>query len=286
MRSPEDLSPHPINKNVYGPPTANTAYKDIRASMARNGFDPQQPLLITEDGRILRGCTRWAVAKSLKLEEVPCEVFTPKSPATAELEYRERIISGNLYRVKTQLMLAREQRAMVEIQQCLARNRMGHGGDGGPSKSTDRVGKIFGESGKSVQRRLKVLDAYEDYVAAGHNQKAERLLGFLEGQQITKALELISPASAPASAKKSPRVEVPDTIHARMTKAYSEFFEACAKARVAAEIELLEATLGRMRDDLGAARSRLRAGEASKVPFPTAPEGVKDALARLQDVLS
>jgi hypothetical protein len=60
--------------------------------------------------------------------------------------------------VKTQLMIAREQAMLVEIEKERGRRRMALGSDGGPSKSTDRVAQAFKRtSGKTVQRRLKIL---------------------------------------------------------------------------------------------------------------------------------
>src|SRR6266540_1233575 len=118
-----DLRPHPINKELYGPPTANSAYKDIKANMEHGGFDERHPLLVTEDRRILWGVTRWSVAKSLHIAEVPCEVFIPTSPQTAELEIEGEVVRGNMYRVKTQLTIAREQRKLLEVEKALARER-------------------------------------------------------------------------------------------------------------------------------------------------------------------
>jgi hypothetical protein len=254
-KSPDELRPHPLNRELYGPPTANTAYKDIRADMQRNGFDERWPLLITRDGRIIQGITRWSVSKSLALSQVPCEIFEPTNPEQAELEIERELIRGNNYRIKTQLMVAREQRKMLEVEAVLARGRMGSGSDGGESKSTDRVGKVYGESGKTIQRRQKVLAAIEKAEATEDRRKADRLTELLEGKHLVKALEMIQ-TKAP-KADKPVKVEVPRTFNDYSIKAYSEFFEACAKVRVSAELEILEATLGRMRDDLSAARARL-----------------------------
>ena len=254
MKSPADLRPHPLNKEIYGPPNANSAYKDIKANMARGGYDERHPLLVTEDGRILWGVTRWDIAKKQGLEQIPCIVFRPADPVTAELEIEGEIIRGNTYRTKSQIILAREQCKLLEVERELARRRMADGSDGGPSKSADRVGKIFGESGKTVQRRLKVLAGIEEAQLAGNNKKAARLTELLEGKRIIKALDVID---GKPPAKKPPKVETPRTLHDHSTRAYSEFFEACAKATVPAEIEILAATLGRMKDDLESARKRV-----------------------------
>jgi ParB-like chromosome segregation protein Spo0J len=255
MRSVADLRPHPLNKELYGPPTANSAYKDLKVAMGKDGFDERHPLLITADERILRGVTRWAAAKAAGLTEVPCEVFLPSSEETAELEIERALVAENRYRVKTQVMLAREQRKLLEVETVLARRRMGSGGDDGPSKSTDRVGKVFGESGKTVQRRIKILEAIEKAEGAGEHRKAERLTELLDGGKTVQALEVISPKE-----KKQPirKVDVPKTIHAHITAAYSENYEGCCKARCEAEIDLLEENLERMRQDIETARGRVK----------------------------
>jgi hypothetical protein len=255
LRDPKELRPHALNLQLYGPPTANSAYQDMRLDMKRRGYDETEPLMIAPDDRVLRGCTRHAAARSVGLAEVPCVVFYPSSPETAELEFERELIRGNSYRTKTEVMKAREQRKLLEVEAELARRRMGGGSDGGPSKSTDRVGKIFKESGKSVQRRLKVLAAIEAAEADGDARRAERLTDLLNGKKITKALALLDPARAKAPAVR--HVEVPPTLHAHVNRMYSECYEACAKARVGAEVDVIEAMLARMREDAAAARRRV-----------------------------
>jgi hypothetical protein len=253
-----DLRPHPQNAAVYGPPTANSAYKDIKFRMQRDGFDERFPLFVTEDRRIVHGVTRWHCAKACKIEEVPCEVFQPNDPATAELEMEHQMLLGNIQRQKTQLIIAREQRKALEIETALARQRMAGGNtDGGPSKATDRVGKVFKESGKTVQRRIKILDAIEEAQEgnAAERKKAEQLLGLLESHHTVKALDLIDgKADKPKPARKA---DVPRTLHDYATKAYSEFYEACCKVHVSAEADILQAAIQRMQDDLKTARQRL-----------------------------
>jgi hypothetical protein len=159
---------------------------------------------------------------------------------------------GNLYRTKTQVMIAREQRKVMELERDLARRRMAAGSDGGPSKAADRVGKVFSESGKTVAGRLKVLEAIE---AAGDRKTAERLTELLEGKHIVKALDVIE--GKPASSRRPPPVEVPRTLLDHANKAYSEFFEACAKVQSEGEMEQVKSYLRQMQDTLAATASRL-----------------------------
>ena len=255
-----DLRPHPINKELYGPPTANSAYKDIKANMEHGGFDERHPLLVTEDRRILWGVTRWSVAKSLHIAEVPCEVFIPTSPQTAELEIEGEVVRGNMYRVKTQLTIARKQRKLLEVEKALARERMAVGSDGGPSKATDRVGTIFAESGKTVQRRLKVLKGIERAESRGQTKLADRLTELLERKSVIKAIDLLDGKKKGGETKKMPAVEVPPTFLDHNSRAFSEFFDAACKATIPAELELLAKTIDQLREVLEQTRQRLASG--------------------------
>jgi hypothetical protein len=262
MKSPAELRPHALNKELYGPPTANSAYKDIKASMARGGFDDRHPLLVTADDRVLCGVTRWHVARALGLAAVPCLVFQPKDTDAAEVEAEAEIVCDNTYRVKDEVILAREQRKLLELEKELARRRMGAGSDGGPSKSADRVGKVFRQSGKTVQRRQKVLEAIEAAEAGGDRKTAERLTQLLNNKQTVKALAVIDGAKKPDP--RPAKVEVPPTLLDDVNLAHSKFFEACAKVRLPAEADMLGGYLERMADALKLARQKLGATVAPK----------------------
>jgi hypothetical protein len=106
-----------------------------------------------------------------------------------------------------------------------------------------------------LQRRRKVLDAIEKAESAGDHKKADRLTGLLNAGQTVKAPEEIN--GKPAAPKKASVVDVPRTLHDHANKAYSEFYEGCAKAMMPGEIDVLAASLGRMSEALEAARSRI-----------------------------
>jgi len=189
-----DLRPHPLNKELYGPPKSNEAYDAIYFSMKRAGFDERHPLLITRDGRIISGVTRWAAARAAKIEDVPCEIFEPQSEETAELEIEVKIILENGYRVKTRLIVAREQQKLVEVEKVLARQRMARGRDDddkGPSKSTERVALTFKTSNQTVRRNLQVLAGIDAARERGDEPMARRLTELLEHGKPGKALDLI-----------------------------------------------------------------------------------------------
>jgi hypothetical protein len=255
-KAPQDLRPHPLSKELYGAPTANGQYENIKFSMQKGGFDERHPLLITEGGSIISGVTRWAAARSLKLDAVPCEVFVPPDPATAELDIEDKLIAENRYRTRTRLMEAREQRKLVENEKIRARQRMAQGSDGGPSASQDRVGLACKVSGKTIQRNLKVLAAIDRAAAEGDARKAARLTELLEHGKTGKAIDLID-GKAAGGPKKPVKVSVPRTFNDHSNRVYSEGFEACCKAQVAAELDQLQANLNRVQQEIDKARARL-----------------------------
>jgi ParB-like chromosome segregation protein Spo0J len=261
--SPSDLRPHPSNKEVYGPPKSNDRYDEIYNNMKRGGYDERHPLLVTRDGRIISGVTRWWAARSLKLEEVPCEVFEPPDEETAEAIIEEKLFLENLYRTKTRLMKAREQQKLVEIQKILARKRMAHGrddDDAGPSKSTERVAKICKTSNQTVRRNLKVLKGIDAAVARGDEHMARHLIELLEQDKPGKAIDLID-GTVKGKPKAPVKVDVPRTPLDHSLAAYREFYEACATSKAEAELQALEQDLERMREALQTARARLTHGK-------------------------
>jgi hypothetical protein len=258
-KDPNDLRPHPLSRELYGKPTENSEYGNLKILISNDGFDETKPLLITTDDRILCGCTRHAIAKSLKLDRVPCLLFRPKDPATAELEMERRIVTDNVSRNKPETVKAKEQRRLLQTEMELARRRMGGEKDGRPGKSTDAVGKIFDESGKQVQRRIKVLEAIEDAAAKGNHKRAQRLTELLDTRHMTKALDMLKPAKVREAERKAKvKVDVPPTFHEQMNRSYSANYEACAKATCKAEIELLQKNAERMLHDIEVTVERLR----------------------------
>jgi ParB-like chromosome segregation protein Spo0J len=257
-----DLRPHPLNEVLYGRPTENSAYQEIRFRMKRHGFDERHPLLVTDGGRILAGVTRWAAAKSLGVEEVPCSVFRPSSEDTAEEEYERQIIWDNMSRKKTELMIAREQRKMKELETALARKRMSRGGSTGDvgdeaGKAVDKVGKVFSESGKTVARRLKVLDAIEQAEEADNHKLADKLTELLNAGYSGKALKLIDgkpKKPAPAAVKK---VETRPALLDDALRARSAFEAACFRATIGPDIQTLEKCYGEMGGYLETARKKV-----------------------------
>jgi hypothetical protein len=253
MRPTQSLRPHALNKLLYGEAKDNSQFEAIKHSMREHGFDRDKPLLVTKDWDIVSGATRWAAAKAVKIEECPTVLFEG-SP----WEIEAKLISENGYRTKTKLVEAREQRRMLEIEEIRGRERRAEGGDDRPSRSTDRVGKAFGVSGQTVGRNVKILDALDAARGKGNHKKADRMEELFNAGKTVAALDLIK---AKKKEKRQREPEKPRTVNDHNSKAYSEFAEACAKVKYAAELPLLEGNLDRMREIFLKTRERMAAVE-------------------------
>jgi ParB-like chromosome segregation protein Spo0J len=241
MKNPADLRPHHLHRELYGGPTNNSVYKDLRAEIKAHGFDSRHAIQVSEDGRVLAGVTRWHIAKVENLKEIPCYLFTPEDPANAELEMEQQVIRDNKYRVKSEVMIAREQRKLLEVESALARRRMGEGKDEGPSRAADRVGKIYKQSGKTVQRHVQVVDAIDEAEQKGNRKRAERLTELLNAKKIVKALDVIkgkrNGKSKTATSKKAVEVEEFPTCDAHFNKSESVFEAGCALVKSQGDLD-------------------------------------------------
>jgi hypothetical protein len=235
-----DLRAHDLHQ-MYGPPVENSEFENLKVSIRRHGWQEDKPASITDDDVLIIGRTRHYIVRRDKDFLIPCVIFQPKNPATKEAEVREAIVIGNMYRQKSELTITKEMRVLMEVERELGRQRMGRGrqaDDTLPSKSSDRVGLKYKLSGKTVQKRLKVLDAIESAHAKGNQKREKQLAELLEAKKVDKAFAIVK--GEPAAAKKPPKVEVPPTLLGHANKAHSEFFEALAKVTVPDELAQVE----------------------------------------------
>lgn len=73
LRDPATLRPHPKVRHLIGRWQATSPdAMALRRSIQERGI--LCPLLVTEDGQILDGVTRWEAARALQLDAVPCTV--------------------------------------------------------------------------------------------------------------------------------------------------------------------------------------------------------------------
>jgi hypothetical protein len=209
--------------------------------MKKHGFDELQPLIVTQDRRVIGGCTRLAIARADKIAEVPCHVFVPKSkdPEAAEAEVLMELVRDNASRERTEMDKARELRLLVQAEAVMARQRMAQGGRGEDvgdraGKAVERVGKQKNMSGSSVQKRIKILTEIERAEDQGDKKKAERLTELLEAKNIDKAINVIK--GKPATPKKPVKDQAPEpTLLGLAGLAQSNFESAAHKASVPGE---------------------------------------------------
>ena len=85
-----------------------------------------------------------------------------------------------------------------------------------------------------MERYLKVLDAIDLATEEGDKATADKLTRLLNAGRANQALEQIKTGLKPGKGKPV-KVDVPRTIHGHATMAFSEFYEACAKAGIEEE---------------------------------------------------
>lgn len=136
-RKVADLTPHPENARIY----ADAPGPDLVESVRVNGV--LQPLLVTQDGRVISGHRRLAAAAAAGLEEVPVSVFG----STDELDILQALVESNRQRVKTNEQLGREAEALLGVEKKRAEARQ--------AQAARRGGRA---SGASRRGESKVVD--------------------------------------------------------------------------------------------------------------------------------
>lgn len=210
-RSTDSLRPHPENDRIYGDEPDAELIESVRAKGVIS------PLLIASDGRIISGHRRWRSAQACGLVEVPVAVFGSDD----ELDILEALIHANRQRSRTNVMLAREAKVLMEIeterakrrqQEAAARAGQASGAarraesnvrETFPGRSEerarDKVGAALGVSGRTVEKAVQVLEKVEQLRGDGQVKEAERIAAKLE-QSVEAAHKEVRAATAPAPA--------------------------------------------------------------------------------------
>ena len=164
-----DLSPHPLNEKIYGQGVDASFVSAVR----RNGI--YDPLLITQDNKVISGNRRLEAAKQAGIREVPVVVFDSDD----DLDIREAIVAANRQRVKSHEQIGREFKVLLEVETERARVRMGKGVENFPQdmvgKSRDIAVQRLGVCGKTGEHAAAVVDKIDEMNAAGNNAEAEEL---------------------------------------------------------------------------------------------------------------
>lgn len=180
----EDLHPHPLNRDLYGPPETEPDAEALLASIRSQGL--LHPLVVAPFGssrddseldgsssvgpwQILSGHRRWQAARQLGWERVPCLIRRPPDE-----ESRQRfILESNRHRHKTFTQLMREADALERLLTTQARRRRLNNLQTASTKaaespdrrnSDDRtgrtdqiVGRLIGLGGKDRYRQARAI---------------------------------------------------------------------------------------------------------------------------------
>lgn len=156
------LKPNPRNVDIYGDEPVDV---ELQKSIVSNGI--QEPLITTEEFKLMAGHRRAKAAKAAGITHVPV-VIRKFDSETAELT---TIVETNRQRIKTILMMGNEAEVIYGLESALAKARQTEGGqaksDETASRSTktkkgktrDLVGEHLGLSGVSAQRLIETVRA-------------------------------------------------------------------------------------------------------------------------------
>jgi hypothetical protein len=182
------IKPHPLNRKLYGHIDPGTAdMQDLIENIKQMGF--LHPILIDRDMQIVSGHRRWAAAKALEIERVPCQEHSG-----AALEIEEAIVYANTQRVKSSEMKAREFKELKRIKQEKAKRRQGKRNDlkqdddsnipesfpeSGDARDIAAMQVGFG-SGRTAEKAEVVVDKMDNLEESGDTVAARDLRDTLE----------------------------------------------------------------------------------------------------------
>lgn len=178
----ETLTNHELNDYLYGP----AEVEDLVDSIRKYGL--QEPIIVTEDRKIISGHRRVKAHKLLGLETIPSYV----RPFSLPGEDARALILANQYRTKTNEMRIREGMELekAERELSLYRQKLGKGDSGFETGATrDIIGKRVGLSGKSWEDGKKVVEEI-DRLREEDPEGAQELSSLLN-TSITRAREKI-----------------------------------------------------------------------------------------------
>jgi len=169
------LKPHPKNEEIYESPTGE-AWSAFLASVKSSGV--LEPIVITDDWRIVSGHRRYLAAKELGLVHVPCTV----RQFTDEDDILHSLVEYNRYRVKTVRETMREATVIQEVEEHRAKARqvaaswgtvkeiLPEQELGRKGQTRDKVAAAIGMSGRTYDKLRYITDQ------AKTNDKARELV--------------------------------------------------------------------------------------------------------------
>lgn len=208
LKNIKDLRLHPENEKIYG----NDVSQDLVDSIQSKGI--LTPLLISEDGRIISGNSRFKAASQLGFIQVPVTLFH----STDELEILEAVIESNRQRVKTNVQLMNEVVVLKHIESERARVRQlaAQNNNAGRSvqmnsselqdagQARDKVASSLGIGVQKVDRLITINDVVTELKSQGNNEAAEMLLETLEKKSVNAAINQTKEIKKAEEEKQSP----------------------------------------------------------------------------------
>ncbi|MGK5091640.1 ParB/RepB/Spo0J family partition protein [Deltaproteobacteria bacterium TL4] len=195
-KSIEELSPHPLNYAIYD----GTLNQELLESIRKKGI--LNPIIVTREGLIISGHSRYIAAKELGMTKVPVSVCA----ISDDLDIREFVIESNRQREKTNEEKAREFKELKRIEEEKARINQQAIRDAQPPESEpnhnredlsleveEELKEIAASKlkmrRKTAERSEKVIDAIDQLEAEGKEAEAKELRHTLNKRSIQKALE-------------------------------------------------------------------------------------------------
>ena len=155
---PEELEPHPKNREIYGDTDdVDDLDATFKESVAEKGV--LEPLVVTRGKEIISGHRRWLAARDAGLDSVPVRY----SEFDDELAEREALIEFNRQREKTRGQIVNEFEEMLEIERARGKEKMSQGGSGKGSQES--------ENHDSWERAAEKTDFSKDSLSKGKQVK-------------------------------------------------------------------------------------------------------------------
>jgi protein gp37/ParB-like chromosome segregation protein Spo0J len=173
----ETLKSHELNETIYGEEPVDTS---LMAAMQQDGL--LEPLLVTEDFRILSGHRRWKVAKELGWSQIDAKVM----PLADEAHELSILLSANVQRKKTNWQLCQEAKYLKKAADQRAASRKAKAGKGETipevqkGQSRDEVGKALSISGRQADHLLRLAEFFDHCEGAGDQETLEEVKTLLD----------------------------------------------------------------------------------------------------------
>lgn len=193
MVPPEDLKPHPINKEIYGDEIDDEFVESVRSGLV-------EPVVATADMTIISGHRRVMASSALDWDLVPTVV---RDDLTDPLDVEEALILANRQREKTNEQKAREYKRLKEIEQARA-----HKGGRGNKKTLDlnsptfksrsdtKAAEAAGMGRTTAQKAEKVIDAIDQMKVNGNEKEARDLAADLNANVSKAHRKVVTPKQA------------------------------------------------------------------------------------------